>query len=299
MKMKQCITSTLLLLLLSWPATGAQQTSAKQTSPPSSLRIIALAPHIVEMLFEIGVGKQIVATTQSSDYPIQANEIPRVGNYARLKIEQILAYQPDLIIAWKTGNPSDDLAKLKQLGLNIVYSDPVALEDIAKELRWLGQLTGAKQQAEIKAKAFETELAKLRQQYQQQRPVSVFYELWARPLTTVANEAWPQQHIKLCGGSNLFDGSKTDYPQISLEQVVVKAPQLIIQPMSAGEPNPDAINWQLWPLIPAVKNSQFIQPNSDKLHRMTSRLLPELTSLCQQIDKSRQFYFKPAKSDKL
>ena len=256
----------------------------------SPQRIIALAPHIVEMLYSLGVGDRIVGVTAHSDFPEAAKKIPLVGNYARLKIEKILALNPDLIIAWKTGNPSDDLERLQKLGVNIVYSNPKNLSDVANELRKFGKLTGTSERADIQAKIFEKGLKSLQKQYANKAPITVFYELWSNPLTTVANNAWPQQHLNVCGAINPFIDGVADYPQIGLEQVVVTHPQLIIQPMSAGEPNPDAVNWSQFKEIPATKHKQLIKPNSDKLHRMTPRLLVELEKLCLNIDKSRIYY---------
>lgn len=256
----------------------------------SQQRIIALAPHVVEMLFDIGVGDRIVATTEHSDFPLVANDIPRVGNYARLKIETILAYQPDLIIAWRTGNPSDDLERLQQLGLEVVYSDPVNLTDIAKEMRRFGKLTGSQELAEQKAAAFSAQLQQLKAQYQNKTAISVFYELWSKPLTTVAKNAWPQQHLNVCGASNPFTDLINDYPQINIEQIIIANPELIIQPMSAGEPNVDAIDWQQFKQVSAAKHKQLLTPNSDILHRMSYRLLTELTQLCIDIDSSREYY---------
>ena len=43
--------------------------------------IIALSPHIVEMLYDIGAGEQIIGTTAFADYPEQAKNIPIIGNY--------------------------------------------------------------------------------------------------------------------------------------------------------------------------------------------------------------------------
>lgn len=253
-------------------------------------RIITLAPHIIEMLFNLGVGERVIATTDHSDFPEAANHVPRIGNYSRLKIEKILAYEPDLIIAWRTGNPIDDLERLEKLGLKVVYSDPRNLDDVAAELRLLGDLTGTQERAEILAKKYEKELKALRTKFANKSPISVFYELWSNPLTTISNNSWPQQHLNVCGAKNPFVKSIMDYPQIGLEQVVIAKPQLIIQPMSHGEPNPNAVNWFQWNEIPASKHKQLIQPNSDKLHRMTSRLLEELESLCISIDNSRKYY---------
>ena len=249
--------------------------------------IIALAPHIVEMLYDVGAGGQIIGTTAFADYPEQAKEIPRIGNYVRLQLERVIELQPDLIIAWKSGNPSDDLARLEQLGFNIVYSQPETFEDIAKEVRSFAKLTGHKEQGEQVAKKFEQELAQITKTYQNKSAITGFYELWSRPLTTVAKGSWPQQFLNVCKVSNPFKPVLTPYPQISIEQVLPASVQLIIQPLSVNQKEREGFNWQDWPIIPAVANKQIIQPDADAMHRMSIRSLTALKDLCQAIDNTR------------
>jgi vitamin B12 transport system substrate-binding protein len=255
-------------------------------------RIIALAPHVVESLYAIGAGDQIIGTTAHSDYPAGAENILRVGNYARLQIEKIIQLKPDLIIAWKTGNPSDDLERLEKYQLNIIYSNPTKLEDVASELMMLGAATGRKDQAKILAEKYLDRLTKIKSTYANQSKVSVFYELWSRPLRTVAKNAWLQQQIALCGGSNSFASAQDDYPTVGLEQVLVTLPQVVLQPNPHSADSPDGLNWQQWPHIPAVKNHFIFHPNPDKTHRMTSRMLDEVSIMCEQIDTARKFYQK-------
>ena len=254
-------------------------------------RIVALSPHLVEQLYSIGVGDRIVGTTDHADYPDAAKNIPRVGNYAQLQVEKILALKPDLVLAWTDGNPPADLNKLRQFGLHVVDSNPLQLTDIAKELRILGQLTGAVDAAEQQALLMEQGLAELRQTYSSKPKVVVFYELWQQPLSTVAQKAWPQQQLELCGASNPFADAIGDYPQVSLEHVVASQPQLIIQPVSVNEPR-SLLDWSRWAAIPAVKYQQFSQPDSDLVHRTTSRMLQGVRQLCADIDKTRQFFAK-------
>ena len=147
-------------------------------------RIVALSPHLVEQLYSIGVGDRIVGTTDHADYPDAAKNIPRVGNYAQLQVEKILALKPDLVLAWTDGNPLADVNKLRQFGLHVVDSNPLQLTDIAKELRILGQLTGAVDAAEQQALLMEQGLAELRQTYSSKPKVVVFYELWQQPLSS-------------------------------------------------------------------------------------------------------------------
>ena len=251
--------------------------------------IIALAPHIVEMLYDIGAGEQIIGTTSFSDYPEQAKNIPIIGNYIRLQIEKVIMLRPDIIIAWKSGNPSDDLARLQQLGFNIIYSQPKTFEDIAKEMRKFGELTGHKNQANKSAQQFLDTFENIKKQYQHKTKIVAFYELWSRPLTTVAKGSWPQQFLNVCGVNNPFKGVSTPYPHVNIEKILQTPIQLIIQPLSTNQTDRQGFNWQDWPIIPAVKNNKIIQPDADAMHRMTARSLGELKKLCANIDETRQW----------
>lgn len=254
-------------------------------------KFVVLAPHIVESMYAIGAGEQIIGTTEYSDYPEQANQIPRIGNYARIQVEKVLQMQPDGIIAWRTGNPPDDLAKLKKYGLNLVYSNPEKLTDVAKELRMLGQLTGREAQAEQLATAYLERLESLQQEFADKPKVTVFYELWSRPLRTVAKNAWPQQQVVLCGGENPFADAPEDYPLVSMERVIQYQPQVIVQPSRHSQQAADSVLWSQYSHLPAVANNFIFHPNTDKVLRMTTRMLDEVELLCRDIDRARALYY--------
>lgn len=253
-------------------------------------RIIALAPHLVESLYAIGAGEQIIGTSAHADYPAAAKDILRVGNYARLQIEKILQLNPDVIIAWKTGNPADDLERLEKYKLKVVYSAPTQIEDVAAEILMLGELTGREAAAKTLATKYLAHLSQLKQTYSNKPEVKVFYEMWARPLRTVAKDALLQQQVALCGGHNPFANAVDDYPIVGLEQVLTSSPQVVIQPTPYSTNNPDSLNWQQWQHIPASKNNFIFHPNPDKTHRLTARMLDEVEIMCEQIDSARQFY---------
>ena len=252
--------------------------------------IIALSPHLVEMLYAVGAGDQIIATSEYSDYPAAAKKIPRVGNYLHLQIERIIALQPDYIFAWRNGSPSADLARLTQLGFHIIYSDPKKLVDIAKEIKHFATLAGHRKVGILKANKFLSRLAAIKRQYQHKRLIPIFYELWPTPLSTIAKGSWPQQYLDICRAHNVFYNTDMPYPTVNIEQVITKPIDLIIVPLSKNQTDKHAYKWAKWPEIKAVKNKQFIYPNADEIHRMTLRSIDSLADLCQQIDKSRTFY---------
>ena len=248
-------------------------------------RIIALSPHAVEMLYAIGAGEKIVATTDYADYPEAAKKIPRIGGYYGIQMERVMELNPDLIVVWDSGNKAEDINQLRTLGFNLYGSDPKTLEGVAKELEELGQLTGHVEEASKAAAAYRAELIRLRVENAKKSEPKVFYQLWSTPLMTVTKNSWIQQIISVCHGQNVFYDAASDYPQVSLENVLLTLPEVILQSQEEG--NVKGVDWSQWPEIPAVKNQHIYQLNADLLHRATPRALLGVQALCDALDKAR------------
>jgi vitamin B12 transport system substrate-binding protein len=263
----------------------AKTIAQKNVSPPQGMRIIALSPQAVEMLFAIGAGESIVATTEHADYPKEAKAIPRIGGYYGISMERVIELNPDLIVTWSSGNKTDDLQQLRQLGFRLLDSDPKTLDEVATDLERLGQATGRLIQANALAADYRHELQQLRQQASTQAKVRVFYQLWSEPLMTVAKNSWVQQSISACQGDNVFFDAGSDYPQVSIENVLLTGAQVIIQSQDAG--NVLGIDWSKWPELPAVKQQHIYQLDADLLHRASPRSLIGVKALCEMLNKVR------------
>ncbi|QGS51274.1 ABC transporter substrate-binding protein [Shewanella putrefaciens] len=248
-------------------------------------RIIALSPHAVEMLYAIGAGDTIVAATDYADYPEAAKKIPRIGGYYGIQMERVMELNPDLIVVWDSGNKAEDINQLRTLGFNLYGSDPKTLEGVAKELEELGQLTGHVEEASKAAAAYRAELIRLRVENAKKSEPKVFYQLWSTPLMTVSKNSWIQEIMSVCHGQNVFYDADSDYPQVSLENVLLTLPDVILQ--SEEEGNVKGVDWRQWPEIPAVKNQHIYQLNADLLHRATPRALLGVQALCDALDKAR------------
>ena len=194
------------------------------------LRIVALAPHIVENLYAIGAGDLIVGTLDYADYPQEATKIERIGGYNGISIEKLLMLKPDMVIAWKSGNQAEDLAKIKRLGIELYLSDPRFIEGVASEILKLGQLTGHIEQSKQVAETFTAKLNAIKVTQKDKTTLTGFYQLWPEPMMTVSKNTWINQLIETCQVTNVFANSDTDYPQISIENVIVTKPQVIIIP---------------------------------------------------------------------
>jgi len=254
-------------------------------SAASAKRIIALSPHSVEMLYAIGAGEAIVATTEHTDYPQQALQIPRIGGYHGIQIERVIELDPDLVVVWGSGNKAEDIEKLNSLGFKVYNSDPKTLEAVAAELEELGELTGHQEQASMVVGDYQLQLKELRASNSVKPKVKVFYQLWSTPLMSVAKNSWIQQVIDVCHGENVFYDADSDYPQLSLENVLLKMPDVILQSQDKG--NILGVDWSQWQEIPAVKNNHIYPLNADVLHRATPRAILGIRSLCDALDKAR------------
>lgn len=263
--------------------------SASQALADKPLRIVALAPHIVENLYAIGAGDMIVGTLDYADYPQEATKIERIGGYNGISIEKLLMLNPDLVIAWKSGNKAEDLAQIKRLGIELQLSDPRSIEGVASEILKLGQLTGHTEQSKKVAEAFTARFNAIKATQQDKTILKGFYQLWPEPMMTVSKNTWINQLIETCQVTNVFANSDTDYPQISIENVIVTKPQIIIIPDEKSKRTIPTVNWQQWPEIPAVKYKQFININADLLHRFTPRMLDGLAQMCDKVETSREF----------
>ncbi|MFK8018515.1 MAG: cobalamin-binding protein [Pseudomonadales bacterium] len=254
-------------------------------------RVVALAPHIVENLYSAGAGKEIVAAVGYSDYPEEAKKLPHVGSYNVFSVEAILSFKPDLVVAWKEGSKAEHLDQLRSLGLAVYVSNPGQLEDLAKNVRDLGILTGHSETATDTADAYLTELLRLREHFSKKEPVSIFYQVWDEPLQTLNGEHLVSDVFKLCGGRNVFADEPSVAPKINLESLLKADPEAIIA-SGMGESKPEWLdNWRNWPSLRAAthNNLYFVPP--DLIQRHSLRILQGARIVCDQLEKVRSSRF--------
>lgn len=252
-------------------------------------RIIALSPHSVELLFALGVGERIVGTTEFADFPQAANNIERIGGYHGIQLERIMELKPDLIVAWQGGNSNEDLNQLESLGLPVYRSATKRLQHITTEISVLGDLTGTPEQAKQLIAEFNGAFDRLKADNLTKQKIRFFYQLWSSPIRTISTGSWISEMLEICGGVNIFDDPSIEYPQVSLESILLKAPQVIIIPSAHGHDNGEisGLKWHDWPEIPAVKHDHIYRINGDILHRFSLRVVQATEKVCETFDHVR------------
>ena len=250
-------------------------------------RIISLAPNLTELLFAAGAGARLVGTVAYSDFPAPARRVARVGDSSAIDVERVVALKPDVVLAWRSGNPPGTIAKLEQLGVRVFVTEPGTLEAIADEIVLFGRIAGTDDVAGKAAAQFRREITALRHDYQGRRPVSVFYQVWHEPLMTVNSKQVITEVIDLCGGRNIFAGLPALVPRVSLEAVLAANPEAIVT--ASDRPAAEALaNWSNWQQLRAVRDANLVVIPPDDISRPTPRLLNGARRLCAQLDRIRR-----------
>ncbi|HEY1772672.1 MAG TPA: cobalamin-binding protein [Gammaproteobacteria bacterium] len=250
-------------------------------------RVVALAPDLSELMFDVGAGDSLKGTVEYSDYPAAAKQLPRVGDAFHVDMEKLLSLKPDLVLVWQGGTPQPLIEKMRALKLNVLAIGTHELPDIASNLETLGIVTGHADAAQLAAQDFRTRLGALRREYADQAKLKVFYEISAQPLFTVGGGQSISRLIGVCGGSNIFADLTALAPTVSLEAVLARDPQVIATGDGEGDEQQRFKDWQRWPNLAATKQGNFVVLNDDWISRSTPRLLDAGKQLCEALQKIR------------
>lgn len=248
-------------------------------------RIVSLAPSNTEILFAVGAGSQVVGRDEFSDYPAEAASIESVGgSMGEYSAEAIVALEPDLVLAAEINTP-ELVKQLEDLGLTVYYlSNPTTLEEMYGNLEIVSQLTG--QDASSLVESLQARVAAVDEKI---APLSarqnVFYEIDASD----PNKPWTYGPgtfgnllIERAGGFNIASDTADAYPQLSLEQIVVANPSIIILGDAMWGVTPESVLERAgWETIEAVKSNNIFPIDDNLISRPGPRLVDGLEALAK------------------
>ncbi len=251
-------------------------------------RIVSLSPHATELLFAAGAGPYVVGVAAYSDYPQAAGDIPRIGDASGLNLEKIVGLRPDLVVAWKSGNPPRVVKRLEELGIPVFRSEPRSMGDIAENIEDLGMLADTLDVARRESADFRLRYSDLRSRYAHRKAVGVFYQIWHNPLMTVNGQHLISDVIQLCGGINVFSNLPTLTPQIDIEAVLQANPTAIV---AAGFNDSTVLDgWKKWTYVDAVKKDNLFLIPFNLIARQSPRILDGAERMCAALQKARASY---------
>lgn len=249
-------------------------------------RVVALAPHLAELVCAAGACDQLVGRVRYSDYPAAITRLPSVGDAFSLNAEALLALDPDLVLIWANGTPAASVEQVKRLGIPMLTLDFHKLVDIESALITIGDRLNTGAIARAEAARFHQRIAELGERYRQAKRLRVFYQIQAEPIFTINKQSPISEAISLCGGVNVFADLPRLAGSLGREAVLARDPDVVIW---GRQDNGQAIAdfWQRWPESRATRSGNLYAIDADILARSTPRMVEGIRELCSALDKAR------------
>jgi iron complex transport system substrate-binding protein len=198
-------------------------------------RIISLAPSNTEILFALGLGDRIAGVTDYCDYPPEAKTKPSIGAYDNPNIEEIIAKEPDLVLA-TDAQPESIYQQMESHGLTVVALVPHNMDEVLSSITLVGKITGQDEAAATLVTDMQKRINAVTEKTSKltaaQKP-RVFYIIWHDPIWTTGAGTFEDSLIEMAGGTNIAHELK-GYVGMSLEALINDNPQIMIAGVGMG-----------------------------------------------------------------
>ncbi len=226
-----------------------------------------MMPSVTEWIIAMGAADRLVARTDYDDHPAVAH-LPSVGGGLTPSVEWLVARHPDLVVAWPDAPSRSLVSHLEAVGIPVYAAPSETIEEGLATARDLGTLLGLDSAAhaavaEVKAGLDSVAVAVTAALARRPRP-DVLFLIGLDPLMAAGPGTFVDQLLDRAGGRNVLEGLNVLWPQLSLEEVVRRAPDIVIVG-STGEPDPLAAlrGRPGWREVPAVRDGRvyLVDPN--------------------------------------
>jgi len=248
----------------------------------AALRVVSLAPSLSEIVVELDSADLLVGVLDAGERPSAIKDVPSVGRYGQLDMERLLSFKPDLLLLWPGSVGPAQRDQLKRLNIPTFVAEPHSLEQLTAQIEAIATQLGRPERGIERASELRQNLYELRQRYRREAPLRVFYQVWDKPLYTVGGGQIISDALEVCGARNVFADLSLPAPQVSIEAVLQRDPEVIL---ASDQPQLDA--WRAWPQVAAVKHGQLLLVTDKGLERPSGQMIEATAKLCQLIAPDR------------
>ena len=194
-------------------------------------RIVSTAPSITELLYALGLGDRIVGVDRFSRYPPEVLRKQKIGDYANPNLEVIASLRPDLVMI--PTNPVKLAERLATLRLKVLEIDQEGIAKLYDSFRIVGQATGMVEPAAKLTSSVRGQLDAIRARAAPLKRTRMMFVVGRTPnrlegLIVVGQASYLNEIIALAGGENVFRDAVASYPAVSLEEVLARNPDVIV-----------------------------------------------------------------------
>jgi iron complex transport system substrate-binding protein len=196
--------------------------------PDHPHRVICLIPSVVDVVYSLGAGADVVAISDFTKYPKEALQKPSIGLPLNPSIEAIVALRPDLVLGSGDLNVLESADSLQRLGIPVFMADPHGIEGIYASIISIGKALNRDAEAAALVARLRARLAAVKSSVADKPKLRVFMAIWYDPVMTIGRKAFIGEIIEAAGGRSVTDDIAQEWPEISLESIVSRQPDAIL-----------------------------------------------------------------------
>ncbi len=241
-------------------------------------RIVSLAPAQTEMVYAVGAGDRVVGVSDFCDYPQDAKDVDKVGDFANPNVEKIISLKPDLVLA-ASGVQSDAAARLDELNVPVVVLDPATLDGVFEDLEKLGLLVGEQAKAKALVDSLHAVAKDVETRISGRQRLKVFFEIYSKPLMTAGKGTLIEDLVRRAGGANIGSSAGVGYPEFSQEVLITEDPDVYIAVAGAQAEPGDIAKRPAYNQLTAVKEGRVFVIEDNLVVRSGPRALQGLRQI--------------------
>ncbi len=254
-------------------------------------RIVSLMPSNTEILYELGLGKDVVGVSTVDDYPKDVKKGKEQFNTMNLNKEALLKVKPDLILAHESqkGTSKKVLDSLEKNGVKVVYvKDAQSLDQTYETFKQIGKVTGREHEANELIDETKHNVEKvIKSVPRHHRSQSVFMEVSSKPeIYTAGKHTFFDDMLSQLDAKNSFSNIEGWKP-VDKEAIIKKNPDILIstEGLSKSDYYKVIKKRDGFRQIKAVKNGRIETVNGDEISRPGPRIDEGLKQLRDAIYK--------------
>jgi ABC-type Fe3+-hydroxamate transport system substrate-binding protein len=230
--MKRLLSLLSLIAMLATPCFASRilidEMGRKVIVPDHPHRVICLMPSVTDTVFALGAGDDVVAISDYTKYPAAALTKPSVGDLIKPSIETILSLHPDLVIGYQPKGPMEVTDQLERVGIPIFLVSPHGIAGIMRSVETIGQALNRTSQADALIHNLQQRVDAVKARTKSMPAPKIFMPIWYDPITTIGKNAFITEVIEAAGGRSVTDDLPAEWPQISMEVVLERAPDALL-----------------------------------------------------------------------
>jgi iron complex transport system substrate-binding protein len=260
------------------------------TVEPAERRIVVMAPAAAEMVEALGAADEIVGIGDFVSQPSLA-ELPRVGAYNAPSVERVLELRADLFLSAESEAAATAHRRLEELGVTVAALDTSTYEGVFASLARLGRLLDREARADAMAAAMREQLESIRSAAAGLPARRVLFVVGRDPLYVAGPGSHIDEMIALVGGVNVVHDAPTPYQRVSVEAILERMPEVIVDSSDNREGalrGREAGEWAKWEFLPAVEQNRVYAVDPTRLVIPGIRL-PGMTALMAKLVQPERF----------